>query len=155
MSLTQSEADALLLMPKKFEARVATISFPRIQAFASQYSLEGIGVREQFILDLDRGNRKRARLKFQTRARKIYVLARIDIEGRPHRNPVDAPHRPNERLTGIHIHLYREGFGDRVAFLPEDLPQFAAPVDTNDVSWLVAFLRFCNVQDTPPIQEEL
>jgi len=31
MALTQSEADALLLMPKKFEARVATISFPRIK----------------------------------------------------------------------------------------------------------------------------
>lgn len=142
-------------MSKTFEAGVTTISFPRTQAFASQYPLEGVGAREQFILDLDRGNRKRARLKFQTRARKIYVLARIDIDGRPHRNPIDAPHRPNERLVGTHLHLFREGFGDRVAFLPEDLPEFAAPADKNDVSWLVAFLRFCNVQNTPPIQEEL
>lgn len=155
MSLTQSEAELLLRMPKKFDARVATISFPRIRAFGSEYALEGIGSREQFILDLDRGNRKRARLKFQTRARKIYVLARIDIDGRPHRNPVDTPHRPNERLTGTHIHLFREDFGDRVAFLPEDLPLFSAPSDTNDVSWLVAFLKFCNVQETPPIQEEI
>ena len=155
MSLAQAEADRLLAMPKAFATNVSVIEFPRIQAFAAEYSLGGIGNHEQFSLDLERGNRKRARLKFQTRARKIFILARIDIDGRPHRNPVDAPHRPNERFSGTHIHLYREGFADRVAYLPTDLPQLPAPRDGNDVSWLVAFLRFCNVQDLPPIQEEI
>lgn len=153
MSLDQSEADRLLAMPKVFAAEVAVVDFPNVQAFEVEYPLSGVGNREQFSLDLERGNRKRARLKFQTRSRKIYIIARVDIEGRPHRNPVDAIHRPNERLTGTHIHLYREGFADRVAYLPEDLPKLVAPADNNDVSWLVAFLRFCNVVELPQIQE--
>lgn len=155
MSLSQLEADLLLQMPKSFEAGITVLHFPHVQAFNSEYALEGIGHREQFILDLERGNLKRARLKYQTRARKLHILARIDIEGRPHRNPIDAPHRPDERLTDIHIHLYRENFADRIAYLPSDLPAFSAPADGNAVSWLVAFLRFCNVQGIPNIQEEI
>ena len=153
MSLTQIEADLLFKMPKAFADEVAVVDFPHVQAFAAEYTLHGIGYREQFILDLERGNLKRARLKFQTRAHKIVVLARLDIDGRPHRNPPNAPHRANERFTGTHLHLYREAFGDRVAYLPEDLPGFAIPTDGNDVSWLVAFLGFCNVVKKPAIQE--
>ncbi len=153
MSLSQIEADLLLGMPKEFVGKVATIDFPKVQAFSVEYGLCGVGQPERFLLDLERGNRKRARLKFQTRARKIYILARIDIDGRPHRNPVDSPHRPGERFTGTHIHLYREGFTDRVAYLPADLPEFAVPPDSNDVSWLLAFLRFCRVATIPAIQE--
>lgn len=153
MSLTQIEADLLLKMPKAFDPKVTVIDFPKVQAFSAEHAIEGIGTREQFILDLERGNLKRARLKFQTRARKIIILARIDIDGRPHRNPIDGPHRPNERLTETHIHLYREGFGSRVAYLPSDLKSFVIPAVTDDVSWLVAFLRFCNVETIPPIQE--
>ncbi|MEO6243891.1 MAG: hypothetical protein ABIQ12_00530 [Opitutaceae bacterium] len=153
MSLFQVEADLLLQMPKVFEQGTNQIDFPRLQALSAEYTLEGVGTRERFLLDLDRGDRKRARLKFQTRARKIYILARIDIEGRPHRNPIDAPHRPNERFTDTHVHLYREGFADRVAFLPADLKGFEVPNDGTDISWLVAFLHFCNVTSIPPIQE--
>jgi len=155
MSLPQIEADRLFAMPKFFVNRVSVIPFPHGQAFTSEYPLDGAGSREQFILDLERGNRKRARLKFQTRARKIYILARLDIDGRPHRNPPIAPHRPDERLVGTHLHLYHEGFADRVAYLPTDLPRFPVPTDGNDVSWLVAFFSFCNVQNVPQIQEEI
>lgn len=153
MSLTQIEADLLLGMPKDFGAKLSAIDFPRVQAFSAEYELRGVGSPERFLLDLERGNRKRARLKFQTRARKIYILARIDIDGRPHRNPFDAPHRPGERFTGTHVHLYREGFADRVAFLPVDLPEFAQPAGADDVAWLLTFLRFCRVATIPAIQE--
>jgi len=155
MSLPQIEADRLLAMPKFFANRVSVVPFPHADAFTTEYPLDGAGNREQFILDLERGNRKRARLKFQTRARKIFILARLDIDGRPHRNPISAPHRPDERLVGTHLHLYHENFADRVAYLPTDLSRFSVPDDRNDVSWLVAFLRFCNVQNVPQIQEEI
>jgi hypothetical protein len=42
-----------------------------------------------------------------------------------------------------------------VAYLPADLSKIPVPVDGNEVSWLVAFLRFCNVQNVPQIQEEI
>jgi hypothetical protein len=153
MSLTQADADLLLALPKEFSGKIATIEFRRTQAFTAEHELQGVGSPERFLLDLERGNRKRARLKFQTRARKIYILARIDIDGRPHRNPFDAPHRPGERLTDTHVHLYREGFADRVAFLPGDLPGFAPLAGADDVAWLLAFLRFCHVATIPQIQE--
>jgi hypothetical protein len=155
MSLTQAEADRLLQLPKAFAPSVANIDFPKVQAFAVEYELSAVGGRERFLLDLERGNLKRARLKFQTRAHKIYVLARLDIDGRPHRNPPDAPHRPGERFATTHLHVYREGFADRVAFYPHEVPDFAPPVPSNDVSWLVAFLRFCHAVSIPQIQETI
>lgn len=153
MSLTQADADALLVLPKTFESSVVQIDFPRFQTFTSVYALEGAGGREAFLFDVERGVRKRARLKFQTRARKVYILARIDIDGKPHTNPPDAPHRPGERFVGPHVHLYRAGFEDRIAFHPAEVPGFTVPAAPDGVAWLVAFLRLCNVSAIPSIQE--
>lgn len=50
------------------------------------------------------------------------------------------------------MHLYREGFGDRVAYLPEDLQAFALPGSPHDLDWLAAFPDFCNIIDRPDIQ---
>ena len=155
MSLPQAEADLLLAMPKVFSGVVIQIELPRSLPFSEELDLEGVGTRERFILDLERGNLKRARLKYQTRARKIYVLARLDLDGRPHRNPPDSPHRPSYRFTGDHLHLYRENFSDRIAFLPNDVPAFPVPTNPDAVRWLIAFLQFCNVQKIPPIQENI
>jgi hypothetical protein len=155
MSLPQSEADLLLAMPKVFSGVVIQIDLPRSLPFSDELDLEGVGTRERFILDLERGNLKRARLKYQTRARKVYVLARLDLDGRPHRNPPDSPHRPSHRFVGNHLHLYRENFGDRVAFEPVEVSGFNVPANPDAVRWLVAFLHFCNVQSIPQIQENI
>lgn len=155
MSLPQAEADLLLTMPKIFSGVVIQIELPRSLSFSEKLDLEGVGTRERFILDLERGNLKRARLKYQTRARKIYVLARLDLDGRPHRNPTDSPHRPSHRFTGHHLHLYREHFSDRIAFAPDEVVGFEVPTNPDAVRWLLAFLRFCNVQEIPPIQENI
>lgn len=155
MSLPQADADALLALPKKFEPSVVQIDFPRTTPTTQLFTLNAVDRRESFLLDLERGNRKRARLKFQTRARKVFVLARIDIDGRPHTNPPGSPHRPGERFVGPHIHLYRAGFDDRVAFHPHEVPGFTQPANSDPISWLVAFLGLCSVRDIPQIQVTL
>jgi hypothetical protein len=155
MSLPQAEADLLLAMPKVFSGVVIQIELPRSLPFSEELDLEGVGTRERFILDLERGNLKRTRLKYQTRARKIYVLARLDLDGRPHRNPPDSPHRPSHRFNSHHLHLYRENFNDRIAFLPQEVTGFQVPTNPDAVRWLIAFLRFCNVQTIPQIQENI
>jgi hypothetical protein len=155
MSLTQIEANSLLALAKIFDSEINRIDFSRGQPFANSYLLEGVGRREAFLFDIERGNRKRARLKFQTRARKVCILARIDIDGKPHTNPPESPHRPGQRFVGPHIHLYREGFEDRVAFHPHEVPGFQVPSGQDDVAWLVAFLEMCNVSAIPQIQELL
>lgn len=128
------------------------IEFHLSSPFYQTHDLHSRDHREQFLLDVERGGRTRARLKFQTRARRTIVLARIDIAGKAHRNLDNYPHRPGQRFTGVHIHLYREGFGDRVAYLPEDLQAFALPGRPHDLDWLAAFLDFCNIIDRPDIQ---
>lgn len=157
MALPQAEADHLLRMPKVFEATVLEIVFSETQRFSANYELTSATNRqEKFMLDLRRGGRiEQARLRYQTRAQKVYVLARLDLNGRPHRNPPDAPHRPGHRFTGTHLHLYLEGFGDKVAFLPDEVLEFQKPPSGDGVSWLLAFLSYCHVESVPPIQVSL
>jgi hypothetical protein len=45
--------------------------------------------REQFLLDLSRGRIDLLKVKMQSRARQVMVLAPIDLSGAPHRNPDD------------------------------------------------------------------
>lgn len=100
---------------------------------------------ERFLLDLGRGRRRVAKLKFQTRARKVYVLARLDIDGTPHTNP------DGRRLGGTHLHLYREGFEARWAY-PLDPGEFdttSAPVAFRD------FCAYCHILQPPTLQESL
>lgn len=156
MALAQIEADRLLRLPKSFPVGVNEFSFSMTLAFDLHFELSGgAGGRERFLLDLERGQRKRVRLKYQTRAQNIHVLARLDLNGRPHRNPPDAPHRPGERFTGHHLHVYREGFADRVAFHPGEVPGFAPPALDHDIGWLESFLAYCNVAPVPQIQVTL
>lgn len=151
MPITQKEADHLLRLEKLFVAR-ETVGFESSRGFKQMHELHSRDNREAFLLDVERSERIRARLKFQTRARRSIVLARIDIAGKAHRNLDHYPHRPGERFTGVHIHLYHEGFEDRVAYLPEDLPDFPALTNPHDLEWLFAFFRFCHIIDAPPIQ---
>lgn len=156
MALAQIEADRLLRLPKSFSPDVTEIQFSTTLAFDLAFELTGGAKnRERFLLDLERGQRKRVRLKYQTRAQNIHVLARLDLNGRPHRNPPDAPHRPGYRFTGHHLHVYREGFADRVAYQPDELFGFVVPALDDDVSWLEAFLAYCNVTPVPQIQVTL
>ncbi len=150
-ALSQAEADALLALPKIFKSD-DPLEFSMTTPMDHECVLLSNDRREEFILTIERGNRKRARLKYQTRARKIVVLARLDLDGPAHRNPPDSPHRPNERLLCPHLHLYREGFEDRVAYLVSDVSDFTVKNTSNGLSWLEDFLKFCHVDGVPAIQ---
>jgi uncharacterized protein len=82
MALTQAEADALLQMPKEF-VDSDPMEFSQTQPMNYDRLLQSVDRREQFLLTVERGQRKRIRLKYQTRARKVIVLARLDLNG-PH-----------------------------------------------------------------------
>jgi len=150
MSLTQADADLLLKLPKRTHPGTVlelTTSMPMDQ----DWDLVSHDRREEFILTIERGRRKTIRLKFQTRARKVIVLARLDLNGSPHRNPSTQPYRPGELLTSSHLHLYREGFDDRVAYLLNEVPGFAFSF-SDDESALTQFLMFSAVDPIPSIQ---
>lgn len=137
INLTQAEADALHAMEK-------------ISVDNTQWSLPDLGgsisvplissdKKEYFLLDVSKGRINLKRQKYQSRTREAIVLVRLDL-GSPHRNP------DNEEIGVPHLHLYREGYGDKWAFpLPEGLLK-----DLND-SWqvLADFMRYCNVVQSP------
>lgn len=143
-SLTQSEADALIAL-EKHRVDEARHDFP-VQGEALIIPMQSADRREQFLLDLRRGRIDVAKVTFQNRARQVIVLARLDLAGRPHRNPDD------EEIPCPHLHVYREGFGTKWAIpLPRDA--FTAPGDM----WQTyqEFLRYCNITRPPHVDRGL
>ena len=70
------------------------------------------------------------------------MLARLDINGSPHRNP------DGTRLGGSHLHVYKEDFDDTYALaLPE---RFARCKSAHE--YLDEFMDWCNVTVKPKIQ---
>jgi hypothetical protein len=141
--LTQAEADALLAMTKHF-VNPAPISIP--PGVDDTHELVGADPQERFLLDVWRGTLRFSKLRYQTRARKIVVLVRLDIDGAPHTNPDGA------RLAGTHIHLYREGYDDKWAY-PVDAVRFTNLADTRKS--FEDFCAYCNIQGVPPFQAGL
>ena len=141
MPLTQAEADHLLALAKEFVESDPLI-YPYTQPLSYDRALRSIDRREEFFLTVERGKRKRARLKYQTRGRDVIVLARVEFNGRTHRNPPDSPYRPGERMECPHIHIYREGFDDRIAYDVADVPALALRDLGNGPYCLEDFLRF-------------
>ena len=143
-NLTQAEADTLLAM-KKRNADSTEWDYPGLggRVTAPLVSLDG---REQFLLDIRRASIGFGKGTYQHRGRHVAILARLDFGGPPHRNPND------EEIGSPHLHLYREGFGDKWAFpVPHDsFPNLSDP-------WLTLedFMRFCNIIQPPIIRRGL
>ena len=142
--LTQAEADMLMALKKR---RSDTIQrdYPSLggAVMAPLISIDG---RERFSLDLRRGRIDLAKGTYQNRGRQIVVLARLDFGGAPHRNP------DGKEIGSPHLHLYREGYGDKWAFpIPED--RFANLKDL----WITLddLMRFCNIVAPPIIRRGL
>lgn len=141
--LTQTEADALMAMGKAFQTHEAISLHAGVDATRE---LLGDDQRERFLLDLWRGTLRLSKLRFQTRARRIIVLARLDINGSPHTNP------DGTKLGRMHLHVFRDGYEDRWAY-PIDPATFKNLQDPRQA--LLDFCGYCNIRDLPPIQEGL
>lgn len=132
--LTQAEADALLAAPKRFVSHPGMLT---LDPGADRHYPLVDADREEFLLDLWRGTIRLSKIRLQTRARIVYPLARLDIDGAPHTNP------DGQRLGGTHIHLYREGFDDRWAYAPS---RAAFPRLGDLAGSLLDFCRLCNIE---------
>jgi hypothetical protein len=131
------------------------IEFPLGEPIDYDRVLRSIDRREEFLLTIERGRRNRARLKYQTRARHVIILARLELNGPRHRNPSGSPYRPGEWISGSHLHVYREGFEDRIAYELADAPNWNQLNPDDGIVMLEAFMRFCGIDVWPPIQVAL
>ena len=144
LPLTQSEANFLIAM-EKVRKDDAVRDYPDLGGRLA-IPLLSADMTESFFLDLSRGRINLGKHTYQNRGRKTIVLARLDVGGRPHRNP------DNTRIGSPHLHLYREGFADRWAF-PVPTKRFADLGDPHRT--LEDFLAYCNVVKPPIIQRGL
>lgn len=143
INLTQAEADTLIEI-EKHRIDETSYSFPRLGGSIA-IPLISANKREQFLLDISQGRIDLAKVKYQNRARQIVILVRLELNSAPHRNP------DGEEIASPHIHIYKEGYGDKWAYpIPE---KFA---DIND-PWqsLEDFMSYCNIIEPPEIQRGL
>jgi hypothetical protein len=151
MNLSQSEADGLLRTPKLFKDDIV-LEMPQTETGLFEHILVSQNKKEEFILNYGRYGRDSLKLKYQTRAREVVVLARLDISGRPHRNPPTEVYPEGEFIDGPHLHLYREGFDDKFAFSLAQIEGLIINDFNNGIEVLESFLRFCAVDNIPHIQ---
>jgi len=141
--LKQSEGDALLAMEKMASGN-DPVSFPGIGETLDIH-LHGEGGQEEFVLNYTRSSINISKRNHHLRVRTVIGLARLDLDGPPHRNP------DGQEVGPRHLHLYREGYGLKWAFeVPAN--RFS---DLNDaLATLKDFMRFCNVVGMPDIRKE-
>jgi len=141
IDITQAEADKLMAMEKR-AVHQQQLTFPG-QAERLVVELVSSDKRENFHLDITRYQIKLTKATFQNRARTAIILYRLDIDGAPHRNP------DGEDIPCPHLHIYREGYGDRWAV---SAPPQVFPDTTNLYSTLYQFMQHCNIIEPPKIE---
>lgn len=144
IELTQSEADGFIRM-RKVRVNESEWEYP-IAGAALAIPLTSEDRRTNFFLDLSRGRINLAKGKYQNRVHQTVILVRLDFGGAPHRNP------DGQEIACPHLHLYREGFGDKWAFPApaSDFPNVSDP-------WLTLqdFMRYCTITEPPAIRRGL
>jgi hypothetical protein len=93
-------------------------------------------------LDVTRARIKLTKITYQNRVRGSIILIRLDADGAPHRNPDGA------EIPCPHIHIYREGFGDKWAY---PIPVEKYPNLKDFRATFESFMRHCNVTEPPNV----
>jgi hypothetical protein len=98
------------------------------------------------MLDVTRAQIKLTKATYQNRARQAIILMRLDLDGAPHRNP------DGTEIPCPHLHVYREGFGDKWASAPP-VERYSNTLDLS--STCEAFLQHCNITGPSKMQKGL
>jgi len=144
LDLTQPEADALIAMEK---VRVDDTEYDYPTGGGKLIlPLTSPDKRELFILNIYRGRIDFHKGTYQTRAKQVIPLVRVDFGGSTHENP------DGEFIPAPHIHVYREGFGDKWAV---PLPPEGFPVRDDPWEILLSFYTFCSIVEPPRVRPGL
>ena len=144
IEITQSEADSLIAMEKLFVDE-NDWTFPAAGGRIG-LALTSLDKRENFMLDVTRAQIKLTKATYQNRVRQAIVLMRLDLDGPPHLNPDET------EIPCPHLHIYREGFGDKWA-MPAPTERYGNALDL--FSTCEAFLQHCNITGPSKMQKGL
>jgi hypothetical protein len=143
--LTQAQVDALMAMKKHAVDEAKQWEFP-LSGEQLVIPLISPDKRENFLLDVLRSRIVLTKITYQNRARQAVILMRLDLGGAPHRNP------DQEEVACPHLHIYREGYGDKWAIPP---PAEFYPDPSDLLSNFYAFMKHCNITVQPSVQAGL
>ncbi|MBN1275499.1 hypothetical protein JXA12_04385 [Candidatus Woesearchaeota archaeon] len=92
-----------------------------------------------FALDIKQGKIELKMMRCGHRVHSVFTLLRLDVDDRVHINPGGV------KVTGPHVHVYREGYNDRFAFPAnqygfKDLSDFGSVIEK--------FMELCNIAKT-------
>lgn len=142
-NLSKTEIEYLLNLEKNCKSS-QKYTFPSLGG-KIEIELSSTDKKEYFLLDVWRSHIDLTRTKFQNRARKIIPLVRLDINSAPHKNP------DGEQLDGTHLHIYKEGYGDKFAYpLPVEFTDCKSPG-----VFLEKFMDYCHIIKKPIIEKDL
>lgn len=144
--LSQQEADALIEMLKNIKKVESPFTFP-FPGECRKLDLISEDGKQSFIVDVNRkGNINFIKkCTYQGRFQKDIPLLRLDLEGPEHTNP------DGELVSGNHMHIYRENFGDRFAIpVPPEI------IDPNDMfKTLIDFLSYFKATNAKLLEIEM
>lgn len=144
IDLTQPEADALIAM-EKVRVDDSEYDYPTAGGKLT-VPLLSRDKRESFILDITRGRIDFQKGTYQNRAKLVIPLVRLDFGGPPHTNP------DGETIQTPHIHVFREGFGDKWA---SELPAERFQNSNDPWQMLQSFYAFCSIVEPPNVRQGL
>lgn len=141
MGITQAEYNFLMNQEKEFENLAEPLSLGPAPLQWSK-KINSISTKESFLFDFYRGSFELSKYTFNKRYRQTIILLRYDNGGR-HTNP------DGVLFHGPHVHFYREGYNDKLAF---PISEIGVGGDDNLETVLKKILDFCNVKRFPTIE---
>jgi Family of unknown function (DUF6978) len=144
LNISQVEADRLIRMEKRAENN-DVFPFPDLGG-AISIPLVSADLRENFFIDVSRGRINLLKGTNQLRSHQVIVLVRLDFNGPPHRNP------DGEEIACPHMHIYREGYGDKWAY---PLPEGVFSNLNDGLQTIQEFMGYCNVTTLPEFKRGL
>jgi hypothetical protein len=138
--LSQSEFDYLMSQEKEFEDKSTILLGPAPLQWSKK--IISTSTKDTFSLDFYRGTFRLEKYTYNHRFKQNTVLIRFDSYGM-HTNP------DGEKMEGFHVHIYKEGFGDKFAY-----PASHFGIKDSDTIEVVLqrILRYCNINKIPPIE---
>lgn len=138
--LSQSEFDYLMNQEKRFEDESTILLGPAPLQWSKK--IQSTSTKDTFSLDFYRGTFRLEKYTYNHRFKQTTVLMRFDSYGE-HSNP------DGERISGHHVHIYKEGFGDKFAY-----PASNYGIESSDTIEVVMqkILVYCNIKIIPPIE---
>lgn len=153
--LNENNRTLLDMLNEEKQFVTTAIQFPR-QTKEAQLQLISWNSRNRYILYINRKSNITTRYTLQNRIHDSFILLRLDLDTKPHRNP------DGNKISGNHLHLFDRGdTSGSWAFELTDpelnilFPQFPfskiTKSETTQIEQFRLFCTLCNIQTIPNI----